>query len=129
MESNGLPRLAEQVEWLIATIPGPDGRRFTSESLRGELHSQGVMVSKSYVGHIRQGRATNISAVLLGALARAFGVPADFFLDDAVEARVRSAVDLLTRARSEALRSTGADKVTLEEGVQALERILHGDRG
>lgn len=125
MESDGLPRLAEQVEWLIANIPTREGRRFTSESLRDEFASQGVSVSRSYIGHIRQGRATNISAVLLGALSRTFGVPADFFLDEAVEAQVRTAVDMLTKARREAIRSSGAERATLEEGVQALERILH----
>lgn len=128
VDSDGLPRLAEQVEWLIASIPGPDGRRYTTETLRAEIAKHGVSVSRSYVGHIRQGRAANISAVLLGALAKTFGVPADFFLDETVESRVRSAVDVLTRARHEAVAASGSQRATLHEGVRALERILH-DQG
>ena len=123
-ETDGLPRLAEQLTWLIENIPDREGKRFTTESLRAEVGRQGQSVSSVYLGYLRQGRASNISATLLGALARSFGVPADFFLDEEVEQQIREAVATLAEARREAIKASGAERVTLEDGIRALERIV-----
>lgn len=128
MQSDGLPRLAEQLTWLIDSIPSVDGKRYTTESLRSEIARQGHSVSTTYLGYMRQGRATNISAALLGALSRSFGVPSDFFLDDDVERQVRTAVGTLVEARREAAKAAGADRITLQEGISALERVVGRQR-
>lgn len=123
-ETDGLPRLAEQITWLIDNIPDRDGRRYTTETLRAEIGRHGQSVSAVYLGYLRQGRSNNISAALLGALAKSFGVPADFFLDEEVETQLREAVATLLEARREALNASGADRITLEEGIVALRRIV-----
>lgn len=124
MQSDGLPRLAEQMAWLIDNVPAADGKRYTTESLRAEIARQGHSVSATYLGYMRQGRSTNISAALLGALSRSFGVPSDFFLDEVVERQVRDAVEALVEARREAAKAAGADRITLKEGLTALERVV-----
>lgn len=124
-ETDGLPRLAEQLTWLIDNIPDRHGKRFTTESLRAEIGRHGQSISAVYLGYLRQGRSSNISAVLLGALAKSFGVPADFFLDEEVERRVREAVDTLVEARREAMKASGADRITLEEGIRSLREIVN----
>lgn len=123
-ETDGLPRLAEQLTWLIENIPDRNGKRFTTESLRAEIGRHGQSVSSVYLGYMRQGRAANISAALLGALAKSFGVPADFFLDDEVEQQLRDAVETLAEARREAVKVSGDDRITLQEGIHALQRIV-----
>lgn len=123
-QTDGLPRLAEQITWLIENIPAPDGKRWTTESLRAEISRHGQSVSAVYLGYMRQGRSTNISAALLGALAKSFGVPSDFFLDREVEQELRRAVETLIEARREAIQETGAGRITLKEGVTALQRVV-----
>ena len=108
----GLPRLAEQLEWLIDHIPGPDGRRYTSARLADEVRRHGASVSASYIGHMRQGRTKDIGAARLAAVARAFDVPLDFFVNPDLERRLRADIENLTEVRDRSLaefRDTAVD--------------------
>lgn len=107
----GLPRLRDQLNWLMANVSDPRGRPYTTASLTEEIKRQGAPISESYVGHLRQGVRDNISALRLGAIARSFAVPVDFFFDPEVEAAVHRAVDALNEVRVGSRASIGDEAV------------------
>lgn len=95
-----LPRLAEQLVWLFNNIPGPRGELMRTEDLaRWCTDEAGVAIRTGYLASLRQGQQSNPSAVKLGAIARAFSVPTDFFLRPEIEEEVRSVVEQITREK------------------------------
>lgn len=101
--STGLPRLGEQIVWLMTNLPGPDGRKYTAASLAEEVTRLGVPTSASHVSQMRQGRRSNPTATLLKAVADAHGVNIAFFLDEAYERGLRDEVEQVQAARESAL--------------------------
>ena len=56
---------------------------------------QGVPISHTYIWQLRTGRRDNPTVQHLTALARYFGVPVAYFLDDEQAARIDDQLDLL----------------------------------
>lgn len=95
-----LPRLAEQLLWLFNNVPGPDGTLMRTEDLaRWCSEEAGVAMRTGYLASLRQGQQSNPSAVKLGAIARGFSVPTDFFLRPEVEEHVRTVIEEITREK------------------------------
>lgn len=79
--------------WLMRRVPSPDGSAWTSGTLQGALKERGVTVSTTYIGHLRQGVATNPSARIVLALAEIFHVPPAFFHDEQLAQQWRDRID------------------------------------
>jgi transcriptional regulator with XRE-family HTH domain len=62
--------------------------------------SQGVAISHTYIWQLRTGRRDNPTVAHLTALARYFGVPVAYFIDDEVTHRVDGQLELLRSLRS-----------------------------
>jgi len=76
----GLPGFVQRLNALFDSKPDPStGRPYTNVAVADALAAQGVAVTHSYLGQLRNGRKTEPSASLVGALAAFFGVSADYF--------------------------------------------------
>ncbi|WP_052589643.1 hypothetical protein [Luteipulveratus mongoliensis] len=85
----GVPRLAIKLNWLMANIRNADGSKATSESIAAYLTERGISASTSSIGHLRTGYRSNPSWQILDGIADYFGIPGQYWSDDAVEQAVR----------------------------------------
>ncbi|WP_433825064.1 helix-turn-helix domain-containing protein [Actinoplanes sp. CA-015351] len=69
---------------------------------------QGVAISHTYIWQLRTGRRDNPTVQHLTALARYFGVPVAYFLDDEMARRVDGQLELLR-----SLRDAGVTEIAL----------------
>lgn len=113
-------RLSEKISHLIDTLY-PDRRsRPGYARLAEQIREQtGKPMSGTYLWELASGRKRNLTQETLVTLAEFFGVPADYFLDDAVASRVDTQLDLAValrnqKVRSIALRAEGLSDDTLD---------------
>ena len=96
----GIPGLADKLNHLFATAPGP-GRsgHYSNDTAAQALEKYGVTVSGVHLSHLRANRRDNPSARLLAALAELFGVPYSYFFDSDTEDTINANLDTLTASR------------------------------
>lgn len=139
MADEGIANLAEKLNHLFATVPGPGRNGFYSNDTAAKaLSERGITVSGVHLSHLRSGRRDNPSARLLAAVAELFGVPIGYFFDGAVEDRINAELHALTalkdaRAKSLMLRAQGVSAQSMDhlEGILDRIRQIEGldDRG
>lgn len=97
---DGIPGLADKLNHLFATAPGP-GRngRYSNDTAAKALGDHGITVSGVHISHLRSGRRNNPSARLLAAIAELFEVPIGYFFDPELEERVTAELGALTAMR------------------------------
>ena len=98
-----LKTLADRVNWLLDKAH-PAGRgRFSDAEVCFKIHAAtGEQISTTTIWKLRTGKLTNPQLRVIEALARTFGVPAGFFLDDYDEDKLglwREQVELLALIR------------------------------
>lgn len=126
--SPGMSDLTRKLEHLATVVPSPDGRaRFTNEAIARELARVGVTVTAQYIALLRNGQRSNPSASILHGLAEVFGVPIDYFFDDAREEKINAQLDALmkfqqARLHGLRLRGSGLDAATLHQLADLLTR-------
>lgn len=100
MAEDGIPGLADKLDHLFATVPGP-GRngRYSNDTAAKALGDRGITVSGVHISHLRSGRRNNPSARLLAAIAELFEVPIGYFFDPELEKRVIAELGALTAMR------------------------------
>jgi transcriptional regulator with XRE-family HTH domain len=102
--------LADKINHLFATVRprGSGQREFSNEQVAAEIGStSGVSISQSYIWQLRKGKKDNPTLKHLQALADFFGVPAAYFFDDEVTARVNQQLKMLQE--EQARRELNAD--------------------
>ncbi|MGL4744123.1 MAG: hypothetical protein ACRCXL_07000 [Dermatophilaceae bacterium] len=129
--SDELPRLSSRLEHLFATVPNPQGTRYTVEAVVRELGQRGITVTATHLQNMKAGRARNPSARLVGGLAEVFGVPVGYFYDEDEERRVNEQLAALTSLRQAQVSGLvlrgGLDATTLLE-IAAMVRAKHDER-
>lgn len=111
MSGGAAPTLADKINHLFATVrPRGSGKReFSNEHVAAEIgRASGVRISQSYIWQLRKGKKDNPTMKHLQALADFFGVPAAYFFDDEVTARVN--VQLQALVAEQARREFNADR-------------------
>lgn len=98
-----LKTLADKVNWILDKAH-PVGRgRFSDAEVCFKIHAvTGEQISTTTIWKLRKGQLTNPQLRVIEALARTFGVPAGFFLDDYDEEKLglwREQVELLALIR------------------------------
>lgn len=93
----------------------------------------GETISSTYLWELATGRKRNLTQGTLSTLAEFFGVPADYFLDDEVAARVDSQLQLALalrnqKVRSIALRAEGLSDDTLNSILMMLNQARKIER-
>lgn len=110
--------LAAKITHLITTLY-PEGRPGYAKLAAQIRERTGATLSSTYLWELASGRKRNLTQETLGTLAAFFGVPAEYFLDDAVTSRVDAQLELAQalrnhKVRSIALRADGLSDDTLD---------------
>jgi transcriptional regulator with XRE-family HTH domain len=112
--------LQERLQYLWAKTPGPSGRAMSlNELVAGVEEATGVSIGRSTLNKLLTGKVTNPHLETIHALARFWGVPIEFFTDDAVAQKTAAELGLLTAMRDQgvqhlAMRASGLAPETLE---------------
>jgi transcriptional regulator with XRE-family HTH domain len=78
-----LKTLADKVNWVLDKAHPPGRGRFSDAQVCFKIHAvTGEQISTTTIWKLRKGQLTNPQLRVIEALARTFGVPAGFFLDD-----------------------------------------------
>ncbi len=106
---------AQRLEYLFETVHGRDGEALTMDQVAARIAEQGdEHVSAAYLSALRRGVRDNPTLRTIEALARCFGVPPSYFLDDGTEERVRDQLSTLAELRGVGVKNIkfrGADLV------------------
>jgi transcriptional regulator with XRE-family HTH domain len=97
----------------------------------------GFDISATYIWQLENGKRSNPTLRHMEGLAAFFGVPASYFLDPAIQARVDKELELLSSLRDErvhdiALRArgvSGPNLDTVRSLIENIRRIEHLDEG
>ncbi|MGW0517766.1 helix-turn-helix domain-containing protein [Crossiella sp. NPDC003009] len=85
-----LPPFAEALNLLFDKRRRDDGRMFSNEDIAAAVRANGGSITQSYIWMLRNGQRDDPKGSHIRALAEAFGVPAGYFMDAQVHARVRA---------------------------------------
>ena len=120
--------LAEKVDHLFQTVRPAKGE-YSYEAVASAVRDAGgPTISAAYVWMLRKGQRDNPTMKHLEALASFFGVPAAYFFDDAVAARVDEQLSLVAAlrdgtVRKMALRASGLSSESLSTIADMIERV------
>ncbi len=91
--------LAQRLNHLLATTTPPGGKPPTTRELAQQVSEAGYQISHTYVARLLNGQTDDPSMRCLQALAKVFGVPPGYFVDDATAERVDRDLELLAALR------------------------------
>jgi transcriptional regulator with XRE-family HTH domain len=118
--------LAEKLQHLFSVVkPAARGEYSNHEVAAAIEAAGGPTISATYVWQLRKGIRTNPTLNHLEALAKFFGVPTSYFLDDAKANEIDPELELLA-----ALRDTGVQAIALRasgvsaDGLKAIVTML-----
>ena len=119
-----LKTLADKVNWVLDKAH-PAGRgRFSDAEVCFKIHEvTGEQISTTTIWKLRNGQLTNPQLRVIGALAKTFGVPAGFFLDDYDEEKLG-----LCASRSNCWRSSGTPGSPLRSSAPSSGWMLKAAR-
>jgi transcriptional regulator with XRE-family HTH domain len=128
-DSEGRSVLAERLSRLFDDIrpDGRNGRRWTNDEVAAAIKDSepGLRVSGAYLSALRTGSKRRPSTEILVALARFFGVPLDYFVNDAVAARADAELELAKVAGNLGVRQLALRALELSpEGLAAVTKII-----
>jgi len=132
-----LKTLADKVNWVLDKAH-PVGRgRFSDAEVCFKIHAAtGEQISTTTIWKLRNGQLTNPQLRVIEALAKTFGVPAGFFLDDYDEEKLglwREQVELLALIRDAGITAAefraflGLDAEGRRAVAGLIERAARGD--
>ncbi|WP_340562819.1 XRE family transcriptional regulator [Streptomyces sp. GSL17-111] len=129
IDGKGLPTLAARLNRLFETIrpEGPRGRTYTNDEVALSVKESNphIRVGGAYLSALRTGTKKNPSTELLAALARFFGVPASYFLDEATAVQTDAELALAQVAHNLGVRKLALRALELTpEGLAAVTRIV-----
>ncbi|EST38366.1 hypothetical protein N566_07915 [Streptomycetaceae bacterium MP113-05] len=128
-EQEGRPTLAGHLDQLFEDIRphGAGGRRYTNEEVATAIRAAepGIRVGGAYLSALRKGTKRNPSTELLSALARFFGVPVTYLLQEAPDAHGNAEIQLAQVAHNLGVRHLALRALELSpEGLAAVTRIV-----
>jgi transcriptional regulator with XRE-family HTH domain len=129
--SDSTPRrtLAEKLNYLFQTVREPGRREYSNEEVATAItRDQGESISASYLWYLRTGQRDNPTIKHVNALARFFGVPVAYFVDDEASEQVEAELAVLaamrdTGIRDVALRAAGLSAESLETIGDIISRV------
>lgn len=126
--ADGQRTLAEKVDHLFRTVRPAKGEYTYDHVATAVREAGGPTISAAYVWMLRKGQRDNPTMKHLEALASFFGVPAAYFFDDAVAARVDGQLSVVAALRDAAvrrmaLRASGLSSESLDAISEMIERV------
>jgi transcriptional regulator with XRE-family HTH domain len=105
-EPTRLRTLADKLDYLFRTVR-PKGRgEYTYREVAQAINDapDGTTISASYLWQLRRGDKDNPTIKHIEALAKFFGVPASYFLDDETTGQIAEQLELLAAIRDNDVR-------------------------
>jgi transcriptional regulator with XRE-family HTH domain len=122
-----LRTLADKVDWLISTARPADRGPYSNAEVAALIReANGEPVTGTTIRKLRSGQAANPHKRLIGAMARFFGVPPDFFFDgydDDQASLIQEQVEMLAIIRAAGITPSRL-RVLLGLSPEALQLIL-----
>lgn len=128
-DADGQLTLADKLNRLFEDIRpgGRDGRRYTNDEVATAIKAAApeVRVGRAYLSALRNGTKKNPSTELLTALARFFGVPASYFLDERTAAQTDAEIELAKVANNLGVKKLALRALELSpDGLAAITKIV-----
>jgi len=130
MTDEGSPgqSLAERLNHLLAASTPPGGKQPTTRELAQQVTEAGHQVSHTYIARLLNGQTDDPSLRCLQALAKVFGVPPGYFVDDATAAKVNRDLEVLAALRDGdvrviALESRGLSQSSQETVLNVIKQV------
>jgi len=126
-------RFADRLNYLMSTIPGPDGGEWTSANLHNALDGLGIKISLPYISQLRGGIRGRPSGRYVEAIAQVFKMPIGYFYDDQLARTLDQELAQLADLRRSgvlklAIMTRGLESPDIEE-VQRIVEYLRTMRG
>ncbi|MFJ9694032.1 XRE family transcriptional regulator [Kitasatospora sp. NPDC101183] len=127
-QQSGPTSLAERLDRLFRTVH-PAGRdEYTYEEVATAIRESGTTISHTYVWQLRKGVRDNPTMRHLEGLAKFFGVPASYFLDEDVTA-IDAQLQLLAALRDAPVRTIALRASGLSpSGLAAIQAMVEHAR-
>ena len=131
----GMPRLADQLNHLFATVPKPNSRdMWSNDEAAAAMSAAGAAMSAAYLSQLRTGKRDNPSARHLAAIAHLFEVPMEYFFDAAIAKRIDEDLRLLVTVRDAgvqglAMRASGLSEAGLANVAEMIDFIRRLEQG
>ncbi|GGM83567.1 secretion protein EspR [Longimycelium tulufanense] len=125
--------LADRLNKLFDDIrpEGRSGRPYRNDEVAAEIKAVNpeIRITGGYLSALRRGRKTNPSTEVLTAIARFFGVPGAYFLNEATAAQADAEIELAKvmgnlGVRQLALRALDLTPDGLDAVAQVVEQLL-----
>jgi transcriptional regulator with XRE-family HTH domain len=118
--------LAAKLDYLFRQVhPRARGEFSYREVAAGVESAGGPTISPTYIMYLRKGERTNPTMQHLEALAKFFGVPTAYFLDDDTTVRTVEELDVVAAMRDEDVRTLALHVSELSpEGRAAVARMV-----
>jgi transcriptional regulator with XRE-family HTH domain len=104
MEPPTSDTLASKLDRLFAAGRSARGGQYTYREVAEGIGRSGAPISGTYIWQLRTGQRQNPSRKHIESLAAFFGVPVNYFFNDATGAEVQAELDLVIALRSEAVK-------------------------
>ena len=121
--------LAQKLDYLFRTVRRSGQREFSYEEVATAIaRDQEETISASYIWYLRTGQRDNPTIKHLNVLAKFFGVPTAYFVDEPTTERIEAEFALITAMRDAgvrdvALRAAGLSSQSLETIGDMISRV------
>lgn len=115
--------LARRLDKLFRSVRRPDGSEFSYTDVAEAIVESGEPISRAYIGRLRSGEKSNPTLRTLQALARFFGVPAEYFLSDTLAASVDVQLDALAAMQELKATTIRMRQTVLPDAERDLKRL------
>jgi transcriptional regulator with XRE-family HTH domain len=113
-DRDGDRSLAGKLNHLFESVRPRGGRPYSNEQVAAAVEqASGVTISQSYIWQLRKAKKDNPTLKHLQALADFFGVPAAYFFDDEVTARVNRQLETLSAEQARRESNQADDQVAV----------------
>ncbi len=128
--SSPMARFQARLDHLFQTVRASDGAEYTYRQVAAGIERLvGYRTSSSYLQELRAGLRISPSMKYLHGLCAFFGVPAGYFFDEGLAARVDAQLELATSLRDPSVRELALQATGLSpETLQALTHIVRHAR-
>jgi transcriptional regulator with XRE-family HTH domain len=116
--------LAERLNHLFETVHPPDRGPYLLREVVDAINAEADenLISAGYLSMLRSGQRTEPSHSRLAAIARFFGVPVEYFSDDATAEKANRQIEIAAALRDSGVRAIALRSAGLSE--RSLQAIL-----
>jgi transcriptional regulator with XRE-family HTH domain len=123
--------LAEKLDYLFRVMRPKGGGEYTYRDVAQHINDAGTgtTISSSYLWQLRRGEKTNPTIKHIEAIAKFFGVPPSYFLDDESTQEITAQLELLAAMRDSNVREIATRASDLSEpALKMIKNVIDQTR-